>query len=82
MGSDHAARGIQGPVRIHKVLSQTFRKAARGVNVAADVDAVVSANVGESKTSRTHVSSRKRVVQRSGRTVVSEEQREQKSEEV
>jgi hypothetical protein len=68
-------------VRIHKVLSQTFRKAARGVNAAADVDAVVSANVGEQgKTSRTHVSSRKRVVQRSGRTVVSEEQREQESE--
>jgi hypothetical protein len=75
------AGGNTRPVRIHKVLSQTFRKAGRGLNAAADVDAVISANVGETgKTSRTHVSSRKRVVQRSGRTVVSEEQREQKDE--
>jgi hypothetical protein len=68
-------------VRIHKVLSQTLRKAGRGINAEADVDAVISANVGEpEKTNRTHVSSRKRVVQRSGRTVVSEEKRERKGE--
>jgi hypothetical protein len=68
-------------MRINKVLSQTFRKATRGVNAAADVDAVISANVGESgKTNRTHVSSRKRVVQRSGRTVASEERREPEGE--
>jgi hypothetical protein len=63
-------------VQFHKVLSQAFRRAGRGVNAAADVDAVVSANVGGSGTQRTKVSSRKRVVQRSGRTVVSEERRE------
>jgi hypothetical protein len=39
------------------------------VNVAADVDAVVSVNTGESgQTSSTRVRSRRRIVQRSGGT--------------
>lgn len=67
-------------MRIHEVLSRTFRHAARGVNAAGDVDVTVAANVNESGTTRTRVKSTKRVVQRSGKTVVSEERRERQDE--
>jgi hypothetical protein len=51
------------------------------VNVAADVDAVVSVNTGESdQTSRTRVRSRRRIVQRSGGTKDSGETGETKNE--
>jgi hypothetical protein len=49
-------------------LSRIISKRIRGKGLAADVNAVVSANVGGGSRS-THVSSRQRVVQRSGRTV-------------
>ncbi|HYY75135.1 MAG TPA: hypothetical protein VE644_02315 [Gaiellaceae bacterium] len=37
------------------------------MNVSGDVNAAISANVNEPGPSRTHVSTRQRVVQRSGR---------------
>ena len=55
-------------MRIRKVIN---RKLDDKSGVAGAVNAVVAANVGESH-QRTSVSSRQRVVQRSGRTVVDE----------
>jgi hypothetical protein len=65
-------------VRTYDLLSRILRHAARSGNVSADVDATVAANTGERGTTHTHVSSRRRVVQRSGRTVVDEETRERR----
>jgi hypothetical protein len=61
-------------VNIRKVIERRIRRHGKGVNAVGDVNAVISANVGE-RSSRSHVStrSRQRVVQRSGRTHVSEE---------
>ena len=55
-------------MNLKKVIKRRIRHQAGGVNAAGDVDAVISANVGEGS-SRTHVStrSRQRIVQRSGR---------------
>jgi hypothetical protein len=52
---------------VRKVIRRRIRRQEGGVNVAADVDAVVSINTGESgQTSSTRVRSRRRIVQRSG----------------
>lgn len=45
-----------------------------GVHTSGGVQAVVSANVGSTRPSRTRVSSRQRIVQRDGRTEVHEHQ--------
>jgi hypothetical protein len=60
-------------VNVRKVINKAFRHQSGGTNVAGDVNAVVSANVGE-KQSETAVSSRQstRIVQRSGQTEISE----------
>jgi hypothetical protein len=60
-------------VNIRKVINKAVRHQSDGVNAAGDVNAVVAANVGE-KGSETAVSSRQstRIVQRSGRTEISE----------
>lgn len=61
-------------MNIRKIIQRNIRSKGGGVNAVGDVDAVVSANVGKSEGS-SHLStrSRKRIVQRSGRTEVSEE---------
>jgi len=51
-------------VDIRRVIQKRIRRRGAGHDVAADVNAVVAANVG-GKSSRTHVSSKQRVVQRS-----------------
>jgi hypothetical protein len=58
-------------MNIRKIINRRFRHAGNGVQTAGDVNAVVSANVGEPRGSVSHTSSRRRsrVVQRSGRTV-------------
>jgi hypothetical protein len=63
-------------MNIRKVIKRRLRREGDGMNVAADVNAVVSANVGERGRSVSRTSSRQRtqVVQRSGKTVVSESQ--------
>jgi hypothetical protein len=63
-------------MNIRKVINRRLRREGGGMNVAADVNAVVSANVGEpgGSVSRTSSRQRTRVVQRSGKTVVSESQ--------
>jgi hypothetical protein len=52
---------------VKKVFKRRIRHEKDGVNVAADIDAVVSLNAGESgQTSVTRSRSRSRIVQRSG----------------
>jgi hypothetical protein len=61
-------------VNLKKIIQRRVRHTGGGVTAAGDVNAVVSANIGEGL-SRTHVStrSRQRIVQRSGRTQVTRE---------
>jgi tellurite resistance protein len=61
-------------MNIRKVIERRIRRQDKGVNAAADMHAVVAANVGKGS-SHSHVSSRsrQRIVQRSGRTHVTEE---------
>jgi hypothetical protein len=58
-------------MEIRKIVRKTFRDKAGGVTGA--VNAAIAANVDEPARSHTHVSSRQRVVHRSGRTEVHEE---------
>ena len=66
-------------MKFNKIIQRKVRRNKDGVNVAADVTAAITANVNESGSRHTHVSSHQRVVQRDGKTVVSE-QRTQTSE--
>jgi hypothetical protein len=61
-------------MNIRRIIERRIRQQGKGVNAAGDVHAVISANVGKAS-SHTHVSSRsrQRIVQRSGRTEISEE---------
>ena len=61
-------------MNIRKIIQRSIRSSRGGVNAVGDIDAVISANVGKGGGS-SHLStrSRKRIVQRSGRTEVSEE---------
>jgi hypothetical protein len=63
-------------MNIRKVINKRLRREGDGMNVAADINAVVSANVGEPGGSVSQTSSRRRtrVVQRSGKTVSSASQ--------
>ncbi len=54
-------------MKLRKVLQRRLRHESEGVNVAGDVNAVIAANVNEPGPTHTHVSSKQRVVQRSGR---------------
>jgi hypothetical protein len=58
-------------VNVRKIIDRTIRRRDEGVDVVADVNAVIAANVNESG-GHTHVSNRQRIVQRSGKTVVSD----------
>ena len=60
-------------MNLRKVINKRIRHAANGLNVLADVDAVIAANTRK-RGSTSHVSSRRttRVVQRGGRTEVFE----------
>ena len=58
-------------MNIRKIIERRIRHSGDGVDVVGDVNAVISANVNEPGGS-SHVSSSQRVVQRAGKTVVSE----------
>ena len=58
-------------MNFRKIISRRIRHDADGVNLAADVNAVVATNVNESAGSA-HVSSKQRIVQKNGKTYVSE----------
>jgi hypothetical protein len=61
-------------MNIRKIIQRKIRSSGGGVNAVGDVDAAISANVGKSgRSSHLSTRSRKRVVQRSGRTEVSGE---------
>jgi hypothetical protein len=64
-------------MNFRKVISKRIRRQEDGVQIAGDVNAVVSANVGK-RGSSSHVSSkqRSRVVQRSGKREPSDEAKE------
>ena len=58
-------------MKLRKVINRRIRRSGDGVDVVGDVNAVISANVGE-RGSHSTVSSSQRIVQRSGRTEVTE----------
>ena len=60
-------------MKIRKVIRKEVQHDDDGVSVAGGLNAVIAANVNESD-SKTHISSRQRIVQRSGETVVESEQ--------
>jgi hypothetical protein len=53
-------------VKLRKVIRRKLRHEGKDVTAAGDVNAAVAANLNEPGPSRTHVSTRQRVVQRSG----------------
>lgn len=65
-------------MNVRKIIDKSIRHRSGGSEIVGDVNAVVAANVGE-KGSRNAVSSRRRtkIVQRNGRTEVSETTTEQ-----
>jgi hypothetical protein len=58
-------------MEIRKIINRRLRHAGDGIDVVGDVNAVISANV-EERGSTTHVSSKQRVVHRSGETAGSD----------
>jgi hypothetical protein len=66
-------------MKLQKIISRRIRHRGGGVDAVGDINAAISANVGERGQS-TSVSSHQRVVQRSGRTVVSESKKETSKE--
>ena len=62
-------------MKIRKLINKRLEHDADGVQISGAVNAAVSANVNEPG-STTHASSRQRIVQREGRTVVESEERE------
>ena len=60
-------------MNIRKLIEKRIRHSSGGVDVVGDVNAVIAANVDE-RGSTSQVSSRQRVVHKSGKNVVSETQ--------
>ena len=63
-------------MKLSKVISKSLRRKGKNAQVAGRIDAAIAANVNESDTTRTRTKTRQRIVQRSGRTVVSEQRTE------
>jgi hypothetical protein len=68
--------GIYSAMRLSKVVSKTLRREGKSAQVAGRIDAAIAANVNEQGTTRSRTKTRQRIVQRSGRTVVSEQRTE------
>ena len=68
-------------MNLRKVISKRIRRQDDGVQIAGDVNAVVSANIGERRAS-SHVSSKQtsRVVQRSGQRKPDDEAKQEQDE--
>jgi hypothetical protein len=69
--STAATAGILSGMNVRKLIQRRIRHSGGGVDVVADVNAAIAANVNEPGGSSS-VTSRQRVVQRSGSTVVSD----------
>jgi hypothetical protein len=64
-------------VKLSKVISKTLRREGKAAQVAGRIDAAIAANVNEpGGATRSRTSTRQRIVQRSGRTVVAEQRTE------
>jgi hypothetical protein len=63
-------------MRLSKVISKTLRREGNGAQVAGRIDAAIAANVNEQGATRSRTKTRQRIVQRSGRTVVSQQRTE------
>ena len=63
-------------MNVRKLIQRRIRHQGGGVDLVGDVNAVIAANVNDRGSSHTSVSSRQRIVQQGGRTVVSEERSE------
>ncbi len=59
-------------MNVRKLIQRRIRGKQDGVDLFADVNAAIAANVGETGSSSTHVSKSQRIVQKDGQTVVSE----------
>jgi hypothetical protein len=73
VGSGPGQSGTQLAMRLSKVISKTLRREGNAAQVAGRIDAAIAANVNEQGTTRSRTKTRQRIVQRSGRTVVSEQ---------
>jgi hypothetical protein len=61
-------------MKLSKVISKTLRHEGKAAQVAGRIDAAIAANVNEpGTTTRSRTKTRRRIVQRSGRTVVSQQ---------
>ncbi|MEA2477891.1 MAG: hypothetical protein QOC87_2090 [Actinomycetota bacterium] len=60
-------------MRFKKVINEPIDHEVDGVHVTGGINAVVAANVNESGSSVTRVSSKQRIVQRNGKTEVFEQ---------
>jgi hypothetical protein len=67
-------------VRLSKVISKTHRREGQATQVAGRIDAAIAANVNEQGTTHSRTKTRRRIVQRSGRTVVAEQHTENDEE--
>jgi hypothetical protein len=65
-------------MKIRKVFKKTVTGGDGDSNVAGGFHAVIAANVGESGRSKSSVSSRQRIVQKSGKTTVTEDSSERR----
>jgi hypothetical protein len=59
-------------MKVRRIIEKTLR--GRSGEAVGHVHAAIAANVNEPGSSHTHVSSRQRIVQRSGRTTVRDEE--------
>lgn len=55
-------------------INKVIRKKLKGDSVAGGVNAVIAANINEPGSTHTSVSSKQRIVQRNGKTIVHEEE--------
>jgi hypothetical protein len=60
-------------MRFKKVINEPIDQEVDGVHVTGGINAVITANVNESGSSVTRVSSKQRIVQRNGKTEVFEQ---------
>jgi hypothetical protein len=63
-------------VNLRKKIQKTIRSTDPGTSGVVHVNAAIAANVNEPGTTRTHVSSKQRIVQRGGRTEIFTEESE------
>ncbi len=61
-------------MKVNRIFQKRIRHSGDGVNVVADVNAVVTGNVGEGGTSSSRMVSRQSIVQRSSRKTGRSEQ--------